>query len=239
MGYKFLGHSFVDAPTSAAIVYTHGCNLTCQYCYNLELLKPESPDDLTLEETIQKIRNLQQINKQTGETYTTVDWLIISGGEPLCTETSILDAFISTGKSIGLKIGLYTNFTLQSELTKVIDKLDFLHIDYKDDSYDEDNLKRVYELYAAGKLEYLQFNTTLCKSIHTREMLERMMSRVPFVKPKISDQLKSTDKRAWTLTSFFNNNDTIRTLGDLKSAQEIFTKDEIKSFLDHSLFSSI
>ena len=45
--------SLIDYPGKlGAVVFTHGCNLTCPYCHNAGLVKGQGPEELYDEEEV-------------------------------------------------------------------------------------------------------------------------------------------------------------------------------------------
>ena len=76
--YRLISFSMTDGPGMAAVLFCKGCQFNCKYCYNTELRSfTKAEDDLLLEDS------LDQISKLRIRDFNTVDWLILSGGEPL------------------------------------------------------------------------------------------------------------------------------------------------------------
>jgi organic radical activating enzyme len=231
--YKFIGHSFVDSPSTCAVVYVRGCNRLCNYCYNTDLLSSKQQEgDLLIDDLLQKLISLVKVNTKTNQTYTTVEWLIITGGEPLLSkDISELYNIITYAKTIGLKVGIYTNgdFYENLELILYSNLIDLIHIDYKDLDLTEDTKKSIKlskKAYFNNRLQYFILNTTLLKSQHTLEYLLEMKKELNNIcggnlpEIKLASNISHKEKYVWTLTPFFNNNDKIKTLGLLKSIDE-------------------
>jgi organic radical activating enzyme len=237
MKFRWNGFSLVDAPSSAAVIYTKRCNLSCDFCYNTDLLTDtDTEGDLTAEEVMQKIGALEKLNSKTETTYTTVDWLIISGGEPLIHDVEMLRGFLVKAKLTGLQTGLYTNGYFPKKLDALIDYLDYVHVDFKDAesfAHIKEMLDNCWTYYdRTDQLRYFIINTTILKSRHTLEHLLKMQQQLATYNPSII--LQSELKRhhfVWTLTPFYNNNDRIVTVGNLKSNEESYSTDELATII--------
>jgi pyruvate formate lyase activating enzyme len=235
--FRWNGFSLVDAPNSAAVVYTKGCNLTCDFCYNIDLLDMnENENDLNDIDILKKIANLEKVNERTGKKYTIVNWLIITGGEPFLTNIRTLQQFLYKAKLINLKTGIYTNGYFSKLLNELIEVLDYVHIDFKDDDSFKNIQKSIelsYDFYKKKHLKYFIINTTILKSVHSIEHLQNMKDKLKKFNPKIMLQkdLKN-QKFVWTLTPFYNNNDKIQTLGNLSSINESFSDSELQNILN-------
>jgi pyruvate-formate lyase-activating enzyme len=250
--FEFNSFSLVDAPDSCAIIFCRGCNFTCKYCYNLDLLNT-SKSGLLAEDIIEKIQSLQSINPK-GEPYTTVKWLIISGGEPAknsITYINTIISFLEKAKKIGLKTGIFTNgiFPTLSTLldTKLLNfvNIDFKHIDTNKilkfpersnstKNFLYSNIEKAYNYYSNHKLEYLYINTVICKSIHSTEVLSEMRKKLNEIIPNISIFLKreSNIKLGWILTPFFNDNNKLPTLGNLNYNIEKISETELQNIVN-------
>jgi pyruvate-formate lyase-activating enzyme len=260
--FEFNPFSLVDAPDSCAIIFCRGCNLTCKYCYNLDLLNINLiKSGLLAEDIIQKIQALQSINPK-GKPYTTVKWLIISGGEPAKNSAVYINtiiSFLKEAKKIGLKTGIFTNGisrTLPTLLdTKLLDfvNIDFKHIDinqilkvhigtewsawFNNDNTKSSlysNIEKAYYYYNNYELDYLYINTVVCKSFHTKEVLSEMKEKLNEIISNIPIILKreSHIKLGWVLTPFFNDNNKLLTLGNLDYNIEKISKSELQNIVN-------
>jgi pyruvate-formate lyase-activating enzyme len=235
--YKWNGFSFVDAPGSAAVIYTKGCNLTCDFCYNIDLLDPKKfSDGLNDMQILENIANLEKVNEKTGKKYNVVDWLIISGGEPFVSDLYVLHNFIIKAKLKNLKTGIYTNGYFPNDLRNLMPYLDYVHIDFKDPESFEYVMIAIDDCYKAfndKKLQYLILNTTILKSRHTLECLLKMKALLKDYNPQVILQKDLKNQNfIWTLTPFYNNNDKINTLGGLASNNESYNEDELKIIIE-------
>lgn len=246
MKYSFNPFSLVDAPSSCALLFVHGCNYSCKYCYNIDLFNTK--EGLSLDEVYEKIDSLQK-ESVTGNTYNSVDWLIITGGEP--TLDPNLKEIIEFAKNQKLKIGLYTNGINDSLVNDLLKNnlLDLLNIDFKHpdlnqimiNEVDEQNClvsyaERIQALiedalryYCKLSLDYLYINTVICKEFHTNSDLKFLRT---FINKCIPAKYKrANEKLGWILTPFFNDYDKISTLGNLKYENNKISIDEIQNLL--------
>ncbi len=104
----------------SAIIWTVGCNFSCPFCYNKELVKEKS--DLFSEEEI-----LSFLEKRKGF----LEALTISGGEPFL--QADLKEFCRKVKDLGYKIKIDTNGTFPEKLKEMIDEklVDYVAMDVK------------------------------------------------------------------------------------------------------------
>lgn len=112
--------SFVDfAPHIACVIFTKGCNMTCEYCHNIELNY--------LEELLEEDEVLDFLKGRTH----LLDAVVISGGEP--TLHKDLPEFIRKCKELGYLIKLDTNGTNPVMLKELIDQslVDYIAMDIK------------------------------------------------------------------------------------------------------------
>ena len=119
----FQGTSLLDFPGRvAALIFTGGCNLSCPFCHNGELvLHPDAYPTLPLDEL------LADLDQRGGF----IDGVVISGGEP--TIDTGLPAFLSRLRDRRLQIKLDTN-GLRPEVVAALlrDRLvDYVALDVK------------------------------------------------------------------------------------------------------------
>ncbi|NLM00436.1 MAG: anaerobic ribonucleoside-triphosphate reductase activating protein [Treponema sp.] len=118
--------SLVDFPSHvSAVLFLHGCNLRCPYCYNKDLVcgKPNNPDYISFSQIIEHLEKRR--NVLTG--------FVISGGEALL--CSCLPDLIKAARNLGYKIKLDTNGTLPEKLIDILNNSqtipDFIALDIK------------------------------------------------------------------------------------------------------------
>lgn len=133
----FVPCSTVDWPSKiVGIYFTQGCNLNCAYCHNKHLLDPN----------VQGI----DINKHTdwliANRKEKLDGIIFSGGEPLIQHKKLIP--ILNKLKPHFKLGIHTNGTQPKSLKEVLDKLDWVGLDFKE--YSKSYLPKFKE-----SLEYL------------------------------------------------------------------------------------
>ena len=124
MGIKgFQGTSLLDFPGRlASLVFWGGCNLTCPFCHNPQLvLDPAQYPDYDLETLLSDLANRRPF----------IDGVVISGGEP--TLDSQLDEVLGRFKALGLLVKLDTNGLAPKVVAELANKnlIDYLAIDLK------------------------------------------------------------------------------------------------------------
>ncbi len=122
----FVKTSLVDFPAHvASVVFLHGCNLQCPYCYNKELVTGTKKDYeavsfFDIKAHLEKRKNL-------------LKGLVLSGGEALL--SPVVNDLILLAKDLGLKVKLDTNGTLPEKLSFLLSdeklKPDFIALDIK------------------------------------------------------------------------------------------------------------
>lgn len=166
--------SLVDYPGHmATVIFTGGCNFSCPYCHNSQLIDPEVEAEYTVGYVLQMLEQRKHL----------IDAVVISGGEP--TLQPDLHAFISKLKSMGFKVKLDTNGSNPDVLKKLIADglLDYVAMDVKDSSgwYNlytgqdglstSDHFKTIEKLERSinilifGDVPY-EFRTTVAKQLH-------------------------------------------------------------------------
>lgn len=104
----------------ACIIWLSGCNLKCKYCYNLDIVnKSKNLNYLSLLD-IKKFLISHRFK---------LDAVVLSGGE--CTNHKLFLDLVFLIKELGYKIKVDTNGTRSDVLSKVIEKIDFISLDFK------------------------------------------------------------------------------------------------------------
>lgn len=167
--------SMVDYPGRlAAVFFTAGCNFSCGFCHNAELMGKPRPglswDKLT--------RTCQRFD---------ADWVkaaVISGGEP--TLSPALPELIRFFKTRGWAVKLDTNGSDPVMLERCLPSLDYVAMDIKTclDGYpglagwpDGDALQASIRLIKAQARDY-EFRTTLIEDVHEAATLAAMVPLV-------------------------------------------------------------
>jgi pyruvate formate lyase activating enzyme len=115
--------SLIDYPgLVAAVVFTQGCNLRCNYCHNPALLNPGNQRGLIPETEV-----LGHLERRKG----VLDGLTLTGGEP--TLQAGLEEFLGQVKKRGFRVKLDTNGTSPWVLERLIrgKLLDYVAMDLK------------------------------------------------------------------------------------------------------------
>ena len=113
--------SLLDYPdTISAIIWTVGCNFSCPFCYNPQLVKKTT-------KRISEEEVLSFLKKRRG----LIEGVSISGGEPLL-QKDIAD-FIKKVKKFGYLVKIDTNGTFPDSLKELIKKklVDYVAMDVK------------------------------------------------------------------------------------------------------------
>lgn len=165
--------SLIDYPGNvAAVLFTYGCNFSCDYCHNRQLIGlPESDEAVLMNagvlwDWIYENRNL-------------LDAVVITGGEP--TLHRGLPDFIHRIRMAGLKVKLDTNGTNPEMVDYLIkmNMIDYIAMDIKaplntgrykkvaGERFDEVMMEKVVKsvgILNRGNVEY-EFRTTCHKSL--------------------------------------------------------------------------
>lgn len=203
--------SMIDYPDNVCTTLFSGvCNFDCEFCYNKGLLGEK---DLDFENNIfPKLLDRKDF----------VNHIIISGGE--CTIHPEFENIINKLYENGFKIGVHTNGYTPEILEKVIDKLDFIGMDIKNDfkNYDEitkmkidvDKIKRSIELITKSGINY-EFRTTVYPKYISQENLEN-----------IAEYLKSIGAKEYVLQNYFDHNKSVEPYAteELKAMQSACTR---------------
>ncbi len=170
-----------DGKVSAVIFLPH-CNFRCPFCYNTTLvLKPEEMATIPHDEI------KQYLTKSKGW----LDGVAITGGEP--TIHSELPSLCRRIKELGLGVKLDTNGTNSAMLQRLIaqELVDYVALDVKAPLTEEGYSKAVgvnvekllrevetsIEVLLNSSMEY-EFRTTLVPTIHSKDNLEQICSRI-------------------------------------------------------------
>lgn len=123
--------STVDYPKHiTATVFTPGCNFTCDYCQNHELInnRPEL-HIISEEEIIEFLKSRKKV----------LDGVCITGGEPSIWHKKILEFIKKIKEELGEEflIKVDTNGSNPLFVTEILDYIDFIAIDFKAIDYSE------------------------------------------------------------------------------------------------------
>lgn len=234
--YRLVSFSMTDGPGMAAVLFCKGCQFDCKYCYNKELRHfTKAEDDLSLEDS------LDQISKLRIRDFNTVDWLILSGGEPLNRPLSELEVILKHARDMGLKTGIYTTGCFPDKIEALINKklIDYFHIDYKNvevmmntgySHLDKNSLKSI-KLIVDAKIQ-CHVNTTMMRSIHTLDVLQTMKKNLEQItgaplKIFINKVTSFKDDVFWSLTPISQN--FTDTLAPIDYSIDGWTSDDLEN----------
>ena len=117
-------NSLIDYPGKiSCVLFLSGCNFTCPYCHNPDLVRNTSP--VLLEETV--------IYRFLESRRNFLDGVVVSGGEP--TIYHGLKSLLRKIKTIGYPVKLDTNGSNPSVIKNLIDEglIDYIAMDIKTD----------------------------------------------------------------------------------------------------------
>ncbi len=160
--------SLLDYPEEvSSIIWTVGCNFSCPFCYNKDLVNG----------TISKISE-DEVLSFLEKRKKLIDGLVISGGEPFLQRD--LKDFCKKVKKIGYKIKIDTNGTYPGELKELIDEklVDYIAMDIKAPAKKYDKLsgkktdikkiKESIKIIQESGVDY-EFKTTFVPEMLTKE----------------------------------------------------------------------
>lgn len=167
----FQKSTLLDYPGKvAAMIFTYGCNMRCEYCHNPELVT----EACVHESLFSQEEVLDTLKKRKG----LLDALVITGGEPSLHKG--LEAFIKEVKDLGLLVKLDTNGGNPDIIERFNSKglVDYwaMDIKYEGELYKQNlgknipysNIERSIALIRDSGKDY-EFRTTYVKGIHTVE----------------------------------------------------------------------
>ncbi len=169
--------TLLDYPWKVAtLLFTVGCNLRCQFCYNPQFVLPEKIKKLWWD-----LLDNDAVFSFLKERKDFIEWVVICGWEP--TLQSDLYEFIEKIKDMWLLVKLDTNGSNPALLGKLLqDKLiDYVAMDIKDDwdnrptltwwiNEDIKKYKESISLLQSSNVEY-EFRTTVIKNYHTEQRI--------------------------------------------------------------------
>lgn len=186
--------SMIDYPENiCTTLFTGVCNFDCEFCYNKGLLKEK---ELDFENTIlPKLLDRKDF----------INHVIISGGE--CTVHEDFEKYVNILYDNGFKIGIHTNGYTPEILERVIDKIDYVGMDIKNDfehynditkrKIDVEKIKKSIDILLKSGKEY-EFRTTVYpKYLDTENVLE------------IAKYLKNVGAKKYVLQKYFDHDKSV------------------------------
>lgn len=173
----FRGTSLVDYPGKvASVIYTHGCNFRCPYCYNIELVLPELSKELP---DIPEEEVLENLKKRKGF----IQGVVITGGEPTLWEKKLHLLIERLHFEVGLPVKLDTNGAKPQVIKRLLEEelLDYVALDFKTSpqkyaqlSGDFEKVKETLEILNDYP-EKVEIRITLYPPLITEEDLKEML----------------------------------------------------------------
>lgn len=163
----------------AATIFTGGCNFTCPFCQNKDLvLYPNAVPNIKEEDVLHFLEARRS----------RLEAVCITGGEP--TLQKDLTSFISKIHSLGYKIKLDTNGTNPEKIKELIDNhfVDYIAMDIKNSwaKYEtttdtehvlKDQINQSIDYIMQGNCDY-EFRTTIMKELHTEDDILSICKRI-------------------------------------------------------------
>lgn len=186
--------SMIDYPENVCTtLFTGVCNFDCEFCYNRGLLKEKEID--FEKEILPKLLDRKDF----------IDHVIISGGE--CTIHPDFERIINILYDNGFKIGIHTNGYAPEVLERVIDKLDYIGMDIKNDfdnynaitqkQIDIEKIKKSMDMILNSNIKY-EFRTTVYPKYIDQDNVVN-----------IAKYLKEVGSKNYVLQNYFDYNKTV------------------------------
>ena len=116
--------TLIDFPGHiASTIFLGGCNFSCDYCYNKDLvLRPDELENIDQEKIISLLAKRRNF----------IEGVVITGGEPTLQKNELMQ-FLPKIRALGLKIKLDTNGYYPDRVSHLIDSglIDYLAMDVK------------------------------------------------------------------------------------------------------------
>ena len=186
--------SMIDYPDNiCTTLFTGVCNFDCEFCYNKGLLKEK---ELDFENVIlPKLLDRKDF----------IDHVIISGGE--CTVHEDFEKYLNILYDNGFTIGIHTNGYTPEILERIIDKIDYVGMDIKNDfeHYDDitqrkidvEKIKRSIDILLKSGKNY-EFRTNVYpKYVDTENVIE------------IAKYLKEVGAKKYVLQKYFDHDKSV------------------------------
>lgn len=157
----------------AAIVFLQGCNFSCPYCHNPELVIPMLSHPIDEKTVFDFLKT--RVNK--------LDGVVVTGGEATIHKT--LPDFIKKIKNLGFCVKLDTNGTNPGMLQKLIEEglLDYIAMDVKTNFEDYrrvvrrdvniQEIKKSAQIILNSNVDY-EFRTTVVEGLLSVENFEKI-----------------------------------------------------------------
>jgi pyruvate formate lyase activating enzyme len=186
----FQKNSLIDFPgTISCVVFTRGCNFTCPYCHNPDLVSgtaaPQGGGGSAV--GAGKFPDQQEILNFLEKRKGLLEGVAVTGGEP--TLQADLIEFIQTVRQMGYKVKLDTNGTAPRVLETLFDQglVDYLAMDIKTDTdhypmvmKHPEHLDRILESISLvmNKAPAYEFRTTCVKPFVTPAIMKNIRNMI-------------------------------------------------------------
>ncbi len=121
---SIVGTSLIEYPGRiSAVIFSGGCNLSCPFCHNPELVLPDLLDH---QFSISDEDVVQSLQKRSGF----IDAVSVTGGEPLF-HGGTVDLLGRIRRETGLLVKLDTNGTFPDRLTDSLPNVNYVAMDIK------------------------------------------------------------------------------------------------------------
>ena len=188
--------SLIDYPRKlSCVLFLSGCNFTCPYCHNPQLVKDHSAySDCLDEKTVYKF-----LESRKGF----IDGVVISGGEPTLQKELVL--LCKKIKEMGYLVKLDTNGSKPGVIQALIneDLVDYFAMDIKSDplrypsiivkDYDPGRILLSIETIMGSRTPY-EFRTTCIKPIVDKTSIENIAKTIKGADLYVLQQFHRTDE---------------------------------------------
>jgi pyruvate formate lyase activating enzyme len=214
--------SLQDYPEEvSSIIWTIGCNFSCPFCYNTDLVYGNI-EEISEDEVLSFLEKRKKL----------IDGLVISGGEPFLQKD--LKNFCKKVKKLDYKIKIDTNGTFPNKLKELIDEklVDYIAMDVKAP-------KRKYEKLAGVKTDVKKIEKSVGIIKNSDISYEFKTTFIPSLLEKkdiidIAKWLK--DSKKFYLQQFKNNfslvSSKLQEVKPYSTAELIETLNDIKSYFE-------
>ncbi len=200
----------------SSVIFFHGCNFRCPFCYNIALVEGNDYQELETTEVIEKIKKHKNF----------IDAVTITGGEPTL-QIEGLKELCEGLKSMKLLVKLDTNGYRPDVVKKLLDDnlLDFVSVDIKasSDKYNElagincdlTRIKHTLEVLRNSEVDY-ELRTTIVPGANDSE--EDIRKVCDFIKPTKAYVLQQFRHEGGTLDKSLSNTPKMERVKLLKLA---------------------
>lgn len=192
----FLKTTFIDFPDKvASMIFTQGCNLSCGYCHNFELIPFTNESSISEDEVLEHLEKRRNI----------IEGLVISGGEP--TVQFDLPQFMKKVKELGLLIKLDTNGARPEIIQRLIEEnlVDYIAMDVKatKDKYSSvtcktnqefEKMRESIDIIMNSSVDY-EFRTTIIREYHSIDDIREMCEMINGAKNYYLQQYREEDSK--------------------------------------------